>query len=261
MLAVSANLSMLFGERSFLQRFAAAAEAGFAAVEFMFPYAEAQADVVAACRSAGVSVVLFNLPAGDWAAGDRGIAADPDRVDEFRRGIDVARAWADALGCPQLNCLAGRGSPHHSAAACRATLVENVRYAATALARDGRRLLVEAVNLFDVPGFVLPRADAAAALLAEAGEPTARVQFDFYHEQRFAGNVTETFQRLAPQVGHVQVADCPGRHQPGSGELNWPFLLRAVETAGYTGHVGLEYVPEPDTVTSLRGLRALGFAV
>jgi len=262
-LPLSANLSMLFTERPFLERFGAAAAARFGAVEFQFPYAEAPREVAAALRGAGLKLVLFNLPAGDWAGGDRGIAADPERVDEFRRGLDLARSWADALDCPQLNCLAGRRGDLR-------TLAENVRVAASTLARDGRRLLVEACNPLDVPGFLLPRADAAAEVLCE----NAWLQFDVYHEyrisagetradheQRGAGNVVETFRRLVGQIGHVQVADCPGRHQPGTGEVNWPFVLAAVEAAGYRGHVGLEYVPEPDTLSSLAGLEGVGFGL
>jgi hydroxypyruvate isomerase len=240
---ISANLSMLFTELPFLQRFGAAAAARFGAVEFQFPYAETPRDVAAALRDAGLKLVLFNLPAGDWAGGDRGIAADPERVKEFRDGVTLARSWADALGCPQLNCLAGRRGDLR-------TLTENVRFAAEALGRDGRRLLVEACNPLDVPGFLLPRADAAAEVLCD----NAWLQFDVYHEQRAAGNVVETFRRLAGRVGHVQVADCPGRHQPGTGELNWPFVLREIEAAGYRGPIGLEYVPEPDTMASLAAL-------
>jgi hydroxypyruvate isomerase len=250
-LAYAANLSFLFTEQPFRARFAAAAAAGFRAVEFLFPYAHDRDEVRGAVTAHGLQVVLFNLPAGDWEAGDRGIAADPARRAEFRAGVMAARPWADALGCRRLNCLAGRRGD-------LATLVDNVGWAATTLARDGITVTVEAVNPLDVPGFVVPRADVAARVVAEVGLPNVRVQLDLYHEQRAAGNVTETLRRLAPQLGHVQVADCPGRHQPGTGELNFPFLLRALADAGYTGHVGLEYVPAPDTATSLRQLRQLG---
>lgn len=250
LLRLSVNLSMLFTELPLPRRFAAAAAADHRAVEVQFPYAEVRDEIAAAVRDAGVRVVLLNLPAGDWAGGDRGIAADPDRMDQFRRGVDLARAWADALDCPQLNCLAGRRGDLR-------TLRTNVEYAASALARDGRRLLVEACNPLDVPGFLLPRADAAAEVLCD----NAWLQFDVYHEQRGAGNVVETFRRLAPKVGHVQVADCPGRHQPGTGELNWPYILKEIAAAGYGGYVGLEYVPAPDTRASLAGLDRLGFGV
>jgi hydroxypyruvate isomerase len=240
----AANLSMLFTELAFLQRCGAARAAGFTRVEYMFPYPYAPGELRTRLEEHGLEQVLFNLPAGDWAAGDRGIAADPDRVEEFRAGVELARGYADALDVPRINCLAGtRGD--------RATLVANLRFAAEQLARDGRTLLLEAVNTRDVPGFLVPTSVAAAGLLEEVGAPNLQLQFDLYHAQVMEGDLVNRLRALLDRIGHVQVADNPGRHQPGTGEINYPFVLGELDAMGYEGVVGLEYVPEPDTLASL----------
>jgi hydroxypyruvate isomerase len=247
----AANLTFLFGEHPFLERFAAARAAGFTRVEYMFPYGYDAADLRARLDDHGLEQVLFNLPAGDWAAGDRGIAADPGRVDEFRAGVEQARAYAAALDVPRLNCLAGtRGD--------RATLVANLRHAARALAQDGRTLLVEAVNTRDIPGFLVPTNTAAAELLDEVGEPNLRLQFDLYHAHVMAEDLVERLRALLDRIGHVQLADDPGRHQPGTGDIDFAFVLSELDAMGYQGAVGLEYVPEPDTLTSLEWLQRYG---
>lgn len=247
----AANLTMLFTEHPFLERFAAAAEAGFEQVEFLFPYEHPAQEVRGALSHAGLGQVLFNLPSGDWAAGDRGIAADPGRVEEFRAGVDRALEYADALDCPRLNCLAGLTLDGVGRDAQWETLVANVAYAAPRVADAGRTLLVEPVNDKDVPGFFLPTTTDAIRLLDEVGDRRVRLQFDVYHVQRCEGDVTTRLRALLHRIGHVQVADNPGRHQPGTGELNFPFLFDELDRLGYDGFVGLEYAPEPDTVSSL----------
>jgi len=254
----AANLSFLFGEHPFLDRFAAAAEAGFTAVEYMFPYEHPAADVRARLEDAGLEQALFNLPAGDWAGGDRGLAADPARVDEFRAGVGRALEYAEALRCPRLNCLAGlrlEGVQQWD------VLVDNVGWAAGRLAAEGRTLLVEHVNDKDVAGFLLPTTRDVVRLLDEVGDPGIRLQFDVYHAQRMEGDLVNRFRALQERIGHVQIADNPGRHQPGTGEIDFPFVLAQIDASGYEGLVGLEYVPEPDTLASLAWLARDGAKV
>jgi hydroxypyruvate isomerase len=247
----AANLTFLFGEHPFLERFAAARAAGFTRVEYMFPYDYEPAELRARLDEHGLEQVLFNLPAGDWAQGDRGIAADPGRVDEFRAGVERAREYAHALDVPRLNCLAGtRGD--------RATLVANLRHAAQRLAEDGRTLLLEPVNTRDIPGFLVPTSAVAVELLDAAAEPNLRLQFDVYHAQVMEGDLVNRLRALLSRIGHVQIADNPGRHQPGTGEIDYAFVLKELDAMGYAGTVGLEYVPEPDTLASLGWLERYG---
>jgi len=247
----AANLTMLFTEHPFLERFAAASRAGFEHVEFLFPYEHPAEAVRAALQDAGLEQALFNLPAGDWEAGERGIAAHPDRVEEFRAGVDRALEYAEALDCPRLNCLAGLRLDGTEDAAQWDALAANVGYAAERLAEHGRVLLVEPVNDKDVAGFFLPTTSDAIRLLDTVDHPNVRLQFDVYHVQRMEGDVTARLRALFSRNGHVQVADNPGRHQPGTGELNFAFLFDELDRLGYDGVVGLEYVPEPDTAGSL----------
>jgi len=254
--AFAANLTFLWSELPFLERFESASEAGFARVEYMFPYEHPAAEVRARLQDAGLEQVLFNLPAGDWAAGDRGIAADPRRVEEFRAGVHRALEYAEALRAPQLNCLAGLRLQDLDAAEQWSTLIENVAFAAGELRASGRRLVVEAVNTFDVPGFLLPTTAEVLRLLDEVGDPDILLQFDAYHVRRMEGEPAERLRELLPKVGHVQIADHPGRHQPGTGEIDFPALFDLLDGSGYRGTVGLEYVPTPDTAGSLDWLAA-----
>jgi hydroxypyruvate isomerase len=256
----AANLTFLWTELPFLERFAAARAAGFAFVEYMFPYEHAAAEVYDRLDAAGLEQVLFNLPAGDWAAGDRGLAADPRRVDAFRAGVEQALAYADTLEVEQLNCLAGLRLDGVAWEEQWSTLVENVRYAARQLRAAGRTLLVEPVNVHDVPGFVLPTTTDALRLIGEAGEPNVRLQFDAYHVQRMEGDPATRLRGLLDRTGHVQIADHPGRHQPGTGAIDFAALFATLDDAGYAGAVGLEYIPTPDTATSLDWLQQLGLA-
>jgi hydroxypyruvate isomerase len=204
--------------------------------------------------------VLFNLPAGDWAAGDRGIASDPARVDEFRAGVECAVEYARELDVGQLNCLAGLRLDGVDPGRQRATLVDNVRHAARRLRAEGRRLLVEPVNTFDVPGYVAPTTVDVLGVFDEVGEPDVLLQFDAYHVQRMEGDPAARLADLLDRVGHVQIADHPGRHQPGTGEIDFPALFALLDRAGYAGCVGLEYVPTPTTAASLGWLSELGLA-
>ncbi len=257
----AANLSMLFGEVPFLERFEAAREAGFGAVEYMFPYEEQPESIRSRLADAGLEQVLFNLPAGDWDDGDRGTACDPDRIEEFRAGVERAREYAGVLGVPRVNCLAGLIREDIPEEDQWQTLVENVSHAAEALAADGRTLLVEPVNTDDIPGFFLSRTSEAARLLDDVGAPNLRIQFDFYHVQKMEGNLCERFDGLLDRIAHVQVADNPGRHEPGSGEIDYAFVFAHIDRSGYDGWVGLEYAPEGDTRSSLGWLERYGLKV
>ena len=255
----AANLTMLFNEVPFPQRFEAAARAGFSAVEYMFPYQEDIDRIASALREFKLTQALFNLPAGDWAAGDRGIAVDPARREEFRAGVQQAVDLARRFGCRKLNCLVGKRSdaiPPEEQWAC---VVDNVRFAAAALDRAGIMLLVEPVNTHDIPGFFLSSSARAVQLLEGAAAANARLQYDVYHMQRVEGNLVHTMRKLQQRIGHVQVADAPDRHEPGTGEINFPFVLRALDGIGYEGYVGLEYRPSGRTEDSFGWIEAMGF--
>jgi len=247
----AANLSMLFTEVPFLERFELAARAGFAAVECQFPYEAPAAQIRARLDVNGLAMVLHNLPAGDWAAGDRGLAALPGRVDEFRAGVPRAIAYAHALGVTQLNCLAGIAPAGIDADTVHRTLVDNLRFAARALAAEGLKLLVEPINTFDIPGFVVNRTAQCVALLDEVGAANAFVQYDAYHAQRMEGELAGTLARHLPRIAHVQVADNPGRHEPGTGEIRFDFLFAELDRLGYAGWIGCEYRPAGRTDVGL----------
>jgi hydroxypyruvate isomerase len=247
----AANLTMLFTEVPFLDRFAEAARHGFTAVEFLFPYPYAAAELKARLDAHGLSLVLHNLPAGDWDAGERGIAVIPGREQEFRAGVARAVTYATALGTPRVNCLVGKTPAGVPADEVHRTLVANVRHAAEALGAAGITLLVEAVNDKDIPGFHLTRTAQVLALLDEVGHPNVQVQYDVYHAQRMEGELAATLERHLPRIAHVQVADTPGRHEPGTGEIHFDFLFAHLDAIGYTGHVGCEYKPATTTAAGL----------
>ncbi|OGT14315.1 MAG: hydroxypyruvate isomerase [Gallionellales bacterium RIFCSPLOWO2_12_FULL_59_22] len=247
----SANLSMLFTEHAFLDRFEPAAKAGFKAVEFLFPYAFSAADIKARLDSHGLQLVLHNLPAGDWEAGERGIACHPDRVEEFRSGVVKAITYAKALGVGQLNCLAGKAPAGVGDAALRQTFVANLRHAAGEFKKAGLNLLIEPINTFDIPGFYLNRTAQALDILDEVGADNAFVQYDIYHAQRMEGELAGTLQTCLPRIGHIQLADNPGRHEPGTGEINYAFLFAHLDRLGYGGWIGCEYKPAGTTEAGL----------
>ena len=250
----AANLSMLFAEAPFLDRFALAARAGFAAVECQFPYDAPAAEIRARLDDLGLAMVLHNLPAGDWPAGERGLACLPQRVADFRAGVTRAIAYAHALGVTQLNCLAGIAPAGADPATLHRTLVDNLRFAARALAAEGLKLLVEPINTFDVPGFFVNRTPQAIALLDEVGESNVFVQYDVYHAQRMEGELAATIARYRPRIAHVQVADNPGRHEPGTGEIRFEFLFAELDRLGYDGWIGCEYLPAASTQAGLAWL-------
>lgn len=247
----SANLSMLFTELPFLERFEAAARADFQAVEFLFPYAFAARDIRQRLMDNGLQLVLHNLPAGNWEAGERGIACDPSRTDEFRAGIAQAVDYAQALGVGQLNCLAGKAPAGVAAQALHDTFVGNLQYAASAFKAAGLRLLVEPINTFDVPGFYLSRTAQALAILDAVGADNALVQYDIYHAQRMEGELAATLQKHLQRIGHIQLADNPGRHEPGTGEINYAFVFAQLDRMGYSGWIGCEYQPATSTAAGL----------
>jgi hydroxypyruvate isomerase len=255
----AANLTMLFSDIPFLERFAAARLAGFTAVEYLFPYDYPAEQIKEQLSTNRLQQVLFNLPCGNWEAGERGLAASPDRVEEFRAGVNQAIAYAQALGGPRLNCLAGKRVPGYSDEEHRKTMVANLRFAAEALQAAKLTLMVEAVNHFDIPGFFLNRTEQVTQLIEEVKMPNVFIQYDVYHAQREEGELTATLRKYQKMIGHIQIADNPGRHQPGTGEINYPFLFQEIDRLGYTGFIGLEYVPEPDTVASLGWVKRYGY--
>ena len=247
----AANLTMMFNEVPFLDRFAAAARAGFEAVEFLFPYEVPEEEISGVLHTSRVQNVLFNLPPGDWARGERGIAALPGREAEFRAGVQTALRYARALGTPTLHAMSGLLPEGADRAAYRATYVANLRHAAQALAAEGRRLVIEPINGRDMPGYFLQRQDDAHAIREEVGEPNLLVQMDLYHAQIVEGDLTVKLRRWAGHIGHVQIASVPDRHEPDHGELYYPHLFALLDELGYAGWIGCEYRPAGDTVAGL----------
>ena len=253
----NANLTMLFNEVPFLDRFQAAAGAGFKGVEFLFPYAFDKDAIAERLDQHGLVQVLHNLPAGDWDAGERGIACHPDRVGEFRDGVGRAIEYATALGCKQLNCLAGIAPAGVDADKVHETFVANLRFAASRLKDAGIRLLVEPINTFDIPGFYLNRTAQAIALIEEVGSSNLWLQHDIYHMQRMEGELANTIAKHLPRIAHMQIADTPGRHEPGTGEINYAWLFRYIDQLGYDGWIGCEYKPAAGTREGLGWIQAL----
>ena len=253
----AANLTMLFNEVPFLDRFERAAKAGFDAVEFLFPYAYKVEEIKQRLNDNGLTLILHNLPAGDWDAGERGIACHPDRVEEFKAGVAGAIEYALALGVKQLNCLAGKVPAGVSEAQARETFVSNLTFAAAALKAAGLKLLIEPINTFDIPGFFLNRTAQAAGILAEVGADNLFIQYDIYHAQRMEGELAATVQRYLPLIGHIQLADNPGRNEPGTGEINYPYLFEYLDRIQYSGSIGCEYKPATTTEAGLGWLQRI----
>jgi hydroxypyruvate isomerase len=247
----AANLTMLFNEVAFLDRFAAARRAGFAGVEYLFPYEHDAKELRRRLDEQGLAQVLHNLPAGNWGAGERGIACHPDRVAEFEEGVDRAIQYATALGCRQLNCLAGIVPASVDQARARATFVTNLRGAAGRLKDAGIRLLIEPINTRDIPGFFLRTTAQALEIMTEVGSENLFLQYDVYHMQIMEGDLATTIQQHFDRIGHVQIADNPGRHEPGTGEINYDFLFDHLDRIGYAGWVGCEYKPAASTESGL----------
>jgi hydroxypyruvate isomerase len=253
----AANLSMLYTDLDFIARFAAAARSGFTGVEFLFPYAHRKEQLAEALHKNNLTQVLHNLPAGNWEAGERGIACDPNRVGEFQEGVDQAIGYARTLKCKQLNCLVGKVPSAVTPAKAHETVVGNLLYAAKRLAEHGITLLIEPVNTNDVPGFFLNRTTQALAILDEVGHDNLYLQYDIYHMQSMEGNLATTIELNLRRIAHIQLADVPGRHEPGTGEINYPFLFSLLDRVGYTGWIGCEYKPLATTEQGLTWMNSL----
>lgn len=250
-----ANLSFLFTELPFMDRFKAAKEAGFSKVEFMFPYDYDLDEINSLLNSLGLSLVLFNLPAGDWGNGERGIAVKPERKEEFRAGVGQAIKVAQKLGVSQVNCLVGKGDPERDTSELWQIMVENLTFAAEKLEEYGIRLMIEPINHYDIPGFALNTTDQVLQLIEEVNCPNVFLQWDIYHASRENEDLFEILKKSIPKIGHIQIADQPGRHQPGTGEIDFQTLLTELKKAGYSKEIALEYVPDPDTKTSLKWVK------
>ncbi|SFU80575.1 2-oxo-tetronate isomerase [Pseudoduganella namucuonensis] len=247
----AANLSMLFTELPFLDRFAAAREAGFEAVEFLFPYAYESERIAERLRRHQLRLVLHNMPPGDWAAGDRGMACDPRRADEFQDGVRLAIEYATDLGAPRLHCMAGFMPGGLAPERARETYVANLQYAADRCHEHGIAVMIEPINAYDMPGYFLNGSRQALAVIADCARPNILLQYDIYHMQRAEGELANTIRANLPLIGHLQLADTPGRHEPGTGEINYPFLFKLLDELGYDGHVGCEYQPLAGTAAGL----------
>lgn len=250
----SANLSMLYTEHGFLDRFEAAADDGFRAVEYLGPYDHSPDAIARVLEDNGLAQVLFNLPSGDWAGGERGIASLPGREEEFRAGVARAIDYARVLGCGQVNCLAGI-APAGRETEQEAVLVENLKYAADALGAEGIRLLLEPINIRDIPGFLVTRTGQVLRIMDAVGSDNLWLQYDFYHMQVMQGDLLATYEALQERIAHVQVADNPGRHEPGTGEINHATLFERLDALGYGGWVGCEYRPRAGTSEGLGWIR------
>jgi hydroxypyruvate isomerase len=254
---LSANLSLLFREVPFVERFERAVRAGFDAVEFWWPAGEDLAAVEGAIRDSGVSVVLFNFDAGDMSAGDRGLLSDPQRQARFAENLPIALDLARRVGCTQLNALLGLELPGHAREEQLALAVQNLRWAAQEAAAIDATVLVEAVNTLENGPYLISHTADAAALIDRVGAPNVALQYDVYHMQRMEGNLSDTIRRFSQRIAHVQIADSPGRGEPGTGEINFAFVFGVLAEVGYRGHVGLEYIPSMATTEdSLRWIPA-----
>jgi hydroxypyruvate isomerase len=251
----SANLSMLFKEVDFLDRFERAAKAGFKGVEFLFPYEWDKEELQERLRKHHLEMVLHNMPAGHWSAGERGLACLPDRVGEFQEGVGLAIEYATALKCGRINCLAGIPPVTVPDEKKWETLVSNVRFAAEETQKAGVMLVIEALNSVDMPGFCLSTTKQVLALLKAADHPNAYIQYDIYHMQIMEGNLTKTIGQNIERIGHIQLADVPGRHEPGTGEINFDHVFRFIDGLSYDGWIGCEYNPSKTTEESLHWLK------
>jgi hydroxypyruvate isomerase len=258
MTKLAANLTMMFNEVDFLDRFEAAEDAGFKGVEYLFPYPYPKEQLADKLATHKLVQVLHNLPAGDWAKGERGIACQPERVGEFQDSVGKAIDYATALGCKQLNCLAGIAPAGADRDKVRATFVSNLRFAADKFGAAGIKVLTEPVNSFDIPGFFLTGTRQALDILKDVGSTNLYLLYDIYHMQRMEGELANTIKANLPRIAHLQLADNPGRHEPGTGEINYRFLFGFLDTIGYDGWIGCEYRPLGKTADGLGWLAAHG---
>ena len=248
---LAANLSMMFNEVDFLARFEAAAKAGFQAVEYLFPYAYPAKEIAGRLERHGLQQVLFNLPPGEWDKGERGVAILPDRVAEFKEGVARAIEFAKALKCPRIHAMAGVAPSGIHPARLRETYVSNLKFASAEAAKAGLTVLIEPINTRDIPGYYLCTSTQALAVIGAVGASNLRLQYDIYHAQIMEGDLAHTLEKNLGVIGHIQIADTPGRHEPGTGEINYHFLLGFMDKVGYQGWVGCEYRPAGETVAGL----------
>lgn len=252
----SANLTMMFNEVPFLERFGAAARSGFRGVEYVSPYEHPKEVIAALLKEHGLTQALFNLPAGDWNAGERGMACIPGREDEFRDSVAKAIDYAQALNCKTMNCLSGIAPMGVSEAELRATFVKNLRHAAAETHKAGVLLIIEAINFYDMPGFYLNTSKQAISIMDEVASDNLKFQYDIYHMQRMEGEIAATIKKLFPRIGHFQIAANPDRHEPDYGEINYPWLYDYIDGLGYKGWIGAEYKPRGRTEDGLSWLKA-----
>ncbi|MGA7339640.1 MAG: 2-oxo-tetronate isomerase [Terracidiphilus sp.] len=252
----AANLSMLFTEVPFLDRFAAASDAGFPAVEFLFPYDHLPETVESKANAAGVQVVLFNMPAGDWSAGERGIACIPGREAEFRESVKQALTYAMIMGTGRLHAMAGIVPQGADPMACRATLIENLKYAAEELAKHEITVLLEAINTRDMPGFAVSTQRESFSICEAVNAPNVKMQMDLYHMQVMEGDLATKLKHYAAHCGHIQIAGCPERNEPNTGEVRYEYLFRLLDELGYQGWLGCEYRPAGKTTDGLGWMQA-----
>ena len=246
-----ANLTMLWNELDFTDRFGAAAKAGFKGVEYLFPYDHDKNRLAGLLQQHKLEQVLHNLPAGNWAAGERGIGCHPRRIEEFKDGVGRAIEYAQALGCKQLNCLAGIRPTNLDPIKARETFIMNLQFAASWLKSAGIRLLIEPINTRDIPGFFLTNTRQALDIITAAGSDNLFLQYDIYHMQVMEGDLAATIERNLKLIPHMQLADNPGRHEPGTGEINYDFLFGHIDRIGYQGWIGCEYKPLTTTDAGL----------
>ena len=253
----AANLTMLFNESPFMERFEKAAKSGFQAVEFLFPYSYSAHEIRQQLDQNTLQLVLHNLPAGDWDAGERGIACHPNRIEEFRTGVSRAIEYAHILGVKQLNCLAGIIPSGVSSDLLRKTFIANLQFAAAELKKANIKLLIEPINTFDIPGFYLSKTQQALDILNEVASDNLFIQYDIYHAQRMEGELCKTLEANLSKIAHIQLADNPGRHEPGTGEINYGHLFKFIDSIGYRGWIGCEYRPASSTEAGLGWIQSL----
>ena len=240
---LAANLTMLFNEVGFLDRFHLAAQHGFKGVEYLFPYSYHKEQLSEILEKNNLTQVLHNLPAGNWDEGDRGVACQPERIDEFREGVGLAIQYATELDCTQLNCLAGIVPEGVETSLVKETFIANLKFAAAEMEKESIRLLIEPINTTDIPGFYLRNTAQACSIIAEVGSKNLRLQYDAYHMQIMEGDLAHTIESNIEIISHIQIADNPGRNEPGTGEINYNFLLNFLDRIGYKGWIGCEYKP------------------
>ena len=248
---LAANLTMLFNELTFIERFAAAAETGFRGVEYLHPYAEPADAIAEQLEQHGLEQVLFNFPPGNWERGDRGIAGLPERIGEFRDNAGRGFEYAQATGCKRLHAMAGVAAGQ-AVQAHIDTYIDNVRFIADQAAPLGIDIMIEAINSrVDLPGYIIDTTDKVLAVMRAVDRPNVKIQFDIYHMQIMHGDLARSIERLLPSIGHMQLADNPGRNEPGSGEIDYPWLLERIDALGYDGWIGCEYKPRALTADGL----------